>query len=65
MSRLQALRAPLSVDDFAALTAIKAQSYAFLPKSQIERLLQLGLIKERLAGLQLTEAGEIRVAAQK
>jgi hypothetical protein len=65
MSNPESFRALLSVDDFSALNAIKARSYAFLPKHQVERLLELGLVKERLAGLQLTEAGEIRVAAQK
>jgi hypothetical protein len=58
-------RAPLSDEDFFALNAVKAHAYSFVAKARIERLIAIGLVKEGLAGLRLTDAGEIRVAAQK
>lgn len=60
-----AFHAPLSSDDFSALNAIKARAYSFLSLAQVERLIAIGLVKEGLAGARLTDAGEIRVAAQK
>jgi hypothetical protein len=64
-SDLDAFHATLSSEDFFALNAIKANDYSFLPKPQIERLIAFGLVREGLAGLRLTEPGEIRAAVQK
>ena len=64
-SNRDAFRAALSSDDFFALNAIKASDYSFVSKRQIERLIAVGLVREGLAGLRLTEPGEVRAAAQK
>ncbi len=64
-SDLDAFQAALSSEDFFALNAIKVNDYSFLPKAQIERLIAIGLVREGLAGLRLTEPGEIRAAVQR
>jgi hypothetical protein len=64
-SNLHAFHASLSSEDFFALNAIKAGDCSFLSKAQVERLVAIGLVRMGLAGLRLTEAGEIRAAVQK
>jgi len=64
-SNLDPFQLPLSSDDFSALNSIKANDYSFVPRDQLERLISAGIVRETLAGLRLTDAGEIRVAAQK
>lgn len=54
---------PLSAEEFAALKSVKA-GLIISPKQQ-ERLKKLGLIDQKLGGLGLTSAGELRLGMGK
>jgi len=57
------LNTPMTADEFSALKSVKAG--LIISTKFKERLIKLGLIDQKLGGLALTNAGELRLGIGK